>query len=55
MGEESLVAGEAGEGEGRFCIGGVGGEEGADLALDELDHALYASSLTVLSCVNCAK
>ena len=30
--------GEAGEGE-RVCRG-VGGEEGADLALEELDHAL---------------
>ena len=48
VGEEALVAGEAGEGQhgglglglGRVR-GGVGaGEEGADLALEELDHTL---------------
>ena len=51
VGEEALVAGEAGEGQhgglgglGRVR-GGVGaGEEGADLALEELDHALRLSS-----------
>ena len=50
MGEESLVAGEAGEGEGRFGIGGVGGEEGADLALDELDHALQTVLVGFQAC-----
>ena len=47
VGEEALVAGEAGEGQhgglrGLGVRGEIGaGEEGADLALEELDHALY--------------